>query len=247
MKQTNESGGTWEALDSLVRHWLVRLAALYDCELSSVVYTIWTETLMDQSLDVLAPAFRKLERTFKPTAAAPFPVPAHLLDLITSARAAAIADEAESAWQSLLEQVQRQYHPDLGWKGPSLDPRIDHAARAAGGVHWIWECSEGDLVWCKKRFIECCLRDEQLAEDHVLLSGLPGIFPLIESVAEKKSLKPARPITPSISGDPILCVGARRIEPSLPMTDEQIDARKKLLREQAEKTMRKAQTHTGEL
>jgi hypothetical protein len=203
MKQTNESGGISVALESLIKHWLVRLAALYDRELSSVIYTIWTDALKDQGLDVLACAFRKLERTFTPTAAAPFPTPAHLLELITRVRYAANAENAEKAWHDLLERSQRQFHPDIGWKGPGLDPRTDRAGRAAGGIRRICGCRETELVWCKKAFIECYLRDYILEEDQNLLPVRADISSRIKNLAERKSLPTADPVKQSSSADAI--------------------------------------------
>jgi hypothetical protein len=196
---------------------------------------IWCDVLRDVSVDLLGPAFQKLERTFKPTVAAPFPSPAHLLELLSDVRAREIENSAESAWQHLLDRLERQYHPDLGWNGPSLDPRIDHAARAAGGIRWILECSRAELVWCKKRFTECYVRDEKLAEDHALLSPPPEISKRIKDVAAKKSFKPVEPVTSSTCADSDPPVGSRRVTRSTPMTDEQFEARKKLLREQVEK------------
>ena len=139
---------------------------------------LWIQDLCDIAVELLEPAFLKLERTFKPTAASPFPAPAHLRELLETARSISADDEAETAWHGLLGAVQRCYHPDLGWRGPKLAERIDHAARAANGVHYLSQCSEDDLVWAKKRFVECFPRDRELAECDGLLPAKEILRPL---------------------------------------------------------------------
>ena len=213
----------------------MRLAAVYDRELPSTLFSIWPDALKHQPLEVLPAAFAKLERTFKPTAAAPFPAPAHLLEMLTDLRAAAAEDRAESAWQFLLQTLQKQFHPDLGWRGPQVHLRIAHACRAAGGIRRLWDCPTSELQWAKKGFVECYLRDEKLTENHALLPPVPEVSKLIESVAESKSLQSAKSVTSSIRDGERLPLGTCKLKKSAPMSDEQVEERTALLREQAEK------------
>lgn len=124
---------------------------------------LWLESLADISPEILRSALRKLEQVFVPTSACPFPVPGNVRSIVNAARDAEQKDQAESAWHRTLEAIERQ-NPDLGWKGPALDARCAHAARAAGGWLAIWNMTSDKLVWAKKAFTECHLRDNLLEE-----------------------------------------------------------------------------------
>lgn len=166
---------------------------------------IWIEALNGLSPRQIDAGFASLRQHFMPTHAAPFPSPGHLLHFINSAKNLGAAVEAEEEWQRWLPLVTRHYSPDTGWSGPKIPPRIDHALRAAGGVPIIARCPETDLVWRKKDFVECYLRDEQLPE--------------------------ALPLVPKALSDSIAEVSQRlalRSEPTL----QQIEQRKELLRRQ---------------
>jgi hypothetical protein len=174
---------------ALISGGLLRLCTLYARPANHLLVPIWQEAVKELDISVVKEGFLRLEKLFKPTAACPFPTPAHLLELVDSARSVSKELEAERAWQALLGAIDRYYHPDIGWKGPHLGERFEHAARSAGGVHYISQCSEADLVWAKKRFTECYLRDEQLERDAPLLEAGKELRKLISAAAEKRELR----------------------------------------------------------
>jgi hypothetical protein len=171
-----------------IRENLLKFSSLYNREINPVLVPIWLEALRGYSEDVIEAAFAKVRETFSPTAACTFPTPAHVMIFVRGAEKENLDDDAETAWKSLLNKIEAHYHPDLGWKGLRLTSRMDHAARAASGVHYISQCSESDLIWCKKRFIECYLRDEKLDADIPSLLRLGEGRKLLEDFATTKAL-----------------------------------------------------------
>lgn len=174
-------------LDLLIRENLHKLTVIYPGvgELDPLMVPLWVEALSGWRLDLVAAAFKKVISTFEPTNACKFPVPAHVLKILENRAEVNLEDEAETEWQSLLQKIEAHYHPDVGWRGPKLSSRSDHAAKAASGVHYISQCSEGDLVWAKKRFIECYLRDEKLEGEDFS----PEMKQLMNPLAALKSME----------------------------------------------------------
>lgn len=125
---------------------------------------IWEEALADLDPAVVVERFRDVERTFVPTAACPFPTPAHIRASVDRVKKLALDQEAEGIWQSFLEQLTKYYFPDNGWRGGILHPRVQEAANAAGGLHAIYIADSAQLVWRKKEFVACYLRNAQLEE-----------------------------------------------------------------------------------
>jgi hypothetical protein len=68
-------------------------------------------------------------------------------------RKTAFEDEAELAWSETMMSILRQYNPDTGWCGEQLLPDAQAAARAAGGVRFLWGASQWDLIWAKQKFL----------------------------------------------------------------------------------------------
>jgi hypothetical protein len=153
---------TSETLDSLVRKWLVVLGEAYQVVISSALASVWVTALEDLSRETLDAMFKKLLQTWRPDFGRKFPVPADIRALRDVANANLLRHEAEMAWREALLAICDQYHPDLGWRGPRLTERVSHAIEAANGVHYIWGCSEVDLVWAKKRFVERYEREGKL-------------------------------------------------------------------------------------
>ena len=145
------------------------MCALYGRDANPAWKQIWTSALSDVPYESLGPAFIRVEQTFIPTAACPFPTPAHLRAFLDKAKEITSADRTETAWHCALEQISRFYHPDVGWKGPVLSDHVGHALRAANGIHYVSQCSEEELIWAKKRFIECYERDDKLPESQRML------------------------------------------------------------------------------
>lgn len=146
-------------MDSTVREALFELCELYDRDGSPVLISLWEDSLRELNPDALASAFTQLKRTFVPTAACPFPVPAHIHNLVKDAATLASEAEAELAWQELLKRLP-DYHPDLGWRGEALPGRTSRAVNYAGGTRFIWNAEDDQMVWIKKEFVKWYKRDD---------------------------------------------------------------------------------------
>ena len=162
MIPTKDSGKTSIDLDGIVRLWLIRFSAIYDRQVNSALPNLWCESLCDLSIESVEVALRKIESTFIPTSACPYPTPGHVRKLIEISSQLRTEQEADQAWQSAMHACEQQYHPDIGWRGPKLTERVARAIASAGGVHYVTQCSCDELVWAKKRFVESYLRAEKL-------------------------------------------------------------------------------------
>lgn len=133
------------------------MSILYDNEPNPAIDAVWAEALADIDPAKLITLFRKLENTFMPTSACPFPTPAHLRALFEEEQTIERAKDAELAWQVLLHVIGKHYHPNVegGWKrgAPELPPRTVAAAKVAGGIPFLWNCTTAQLIWAKKEFI----------------------------------------------------------------------------------------------
>jgi hypothetical protein len=218
--------------DRIVRKWLVTLAATYRQDLSDgTLFPIWTAALKDLPVASLEPSFAKLIRNFTPTSAAPFPSPGHLRQYVTDAQRTTREGDANEAWDKWLPIVTRYASPDIGYKGPKIPARIDHALRAAGGLDLVASCPTADLVWRKKEFVECFIRDEELPEAHRIA---PSVMAALAPVAAAKQIAPpAKPIPARVP-----TVQAETPLPPKPVAREmsqyEVDQRKETLRRQAE-------------
>ena len=123
-----------------------------DATALGVYQAIWEEGFEDLDYRVLEVAFRKTLRGCKFWPVKVADVRTH----IDQANAKGLQLEAEEAWRVWVKQVDRHYHPDLGWdRGtPQLPAITEHAARAAGGAFWVSICPESDMQWARKRFLE---------------------------------------------------------------------------------------------
>lgn len=154
---------------SVVRKWIVVFGELFAREITPELVKVWCRLLADVDAEALN---RACERTAKTCRF--FPSPAELRGQLDQVNARGFELEAEGKWQELLVWVKRFYHPDLGVKrgAPRLDPSVEFAARAAGGFHWLECCSESELQWAKKRFIEALSRAHEADEAaHPLTDG----------------------------------------------------------------------------
>ena len=144
---------------------------------------------MDQ--ETLEPLFRKALTTCKF-----FPKIADILEPLTSVEQADFEDE----WQSLLCYCREWVHPDIFFRGaPELPVEIDHAARAAGGVHFLRSCSQEELVWRKKAFIEDLQRSRKTGDMAGLLTGRELRKLLRQATAPVALLPDSIPYTPAIA------------------------------------------------
>lgn len=218
---------------SLIRKWLVRFGELYTFELTAEKIRIWISVMNDLSTQTVDAGFRMVEKTFKPTSACPFPTPAHLREFVDQAKELTSADEVETAWHETVKVIQERYHPDLGWRGPQLVERLDRAIRAANGVHYVWSCSEADLVWAKKRFVECYQRDAEMEGARGLIA--PTVLQVLKEAVAPKALSPFQ-----VAVQQATDIAMQNVPPenhprgAVELTEEEFNARKEFLRKQAE-------------
>lgn len=101
-----------------------------------------------------------------------FPTPADIMEHVQKADKAGAELEAETAWHQALEYARRWYVPDFGLdrRAPELPPATEQAIRAAGGFRLLESCSESDLVWARKRFLESFGRIGELERSGLMLT-----------------------------------------------------------------------------
>lgn len=220
---------SWQETAKTVRTSLATLTALLPKRFTEQEYVIWTDALSDLNPEQIDAAFRKLSRNFIPTSANPFPVPANLRVYVDHAKQIALLSDANNLWESWRATVTRYWYPDIGWKGPKIPERVDRALRAAGGINLIANCSESDLVWRKRDFITCYLRDEESPESYSMVPS--NIAKLLAPVATAKSFG-----VPQIEATkiPDETEPVRKVPP-VPMTEAEIEARRELLKDQVKK------------
>src|SRR6266513_5714688 len=125
-----------------IRQFLVKAGEIYGRQITTPLVSIWIEELSCYSAETLEPLFRRALKSCKF-----FPTLADVTEPLNAVEQADFEDD----WQSLLDYCREWVHPDIHFSGtPSLPPEIDHAARAAGGMHFLRECSTEELGWLKK-------------------------------------------------------------------------------------------------
>lgn len=164
---SNEKNKTEKLLALTISEGLDRLCDLYDRAANPEWGNIWCEHLADMPPAGIAWAFRQLEKTFIPTKACPFPVPAHVRNLLEHPAKLNRERDAETAWQEALKLIQKHYHPDLGWRdGAQFPVRMHRAIEAAGGHHYLFMATTDKLLWAKKEFVANYLRDAVLEDQY---------------------------------------------------------------------------------
>jgi hypothetical protein len=151
--------------------WIVKFAAVTGKAAERVLQDIWAEALSDIPADRLNGACERLMKTWRlPN----LPLPGDVRAQLEKADAEGFELEAETEWQKLLAWIRQNYFPDVGVRrgAPSLRPAVEHAARAAGGFHFIEGCAEEQLVWCRKTFLAAYknVHETQQAQ-HLIGSG----------------------------------------------------------------------------
>lgn len=187
---TDSEESTMFSLDQVIRNGLAKLCALLSYDPNPALISVWNEALQDLSPTVARIAFARLQKTFQPTAACPFPVPAQLRACIATAIKNSDEAKAERAWQYALDLRRKYWNPDMasGFSRdmPVLSDRMNQAIRAAG-VFRDFETLEGLHVWAKRTFIESYLRYGELEQDKYLLPGGP-VKDAIARLAKSKAL-----------------------------------------------------------
>lgn len=156
-KRQSEESSKISSTADCIRKWLVRLAALYNRELSVAVFAIWTEALAAFDVSALEAAFRRIENTFRPTSACPFPVPAHVFELVENVKEAESKRRADDDWNAAYSALSRFYTPDLPQGGLTqvhFSDKVWHSIRAAGGAAVIATCPTADLHFRQSEFVE---------------------------------------------------------------------------------------------
>lgn len=132
--------------------WIVKFAAITGKAAERVQQDIWAEALNDIPPERLNAACERLMRTWRfPN----LPLPGDVRAQLETADEKGFDLEAEAEWQKLLAWIRDNYFPDVGIRhgATQLSAVVQHAARTAGGFHYIERCSEEDLVWCRKTFL----------------------------------------------------------------------------------------------
>ena len=161
-----------EILTPLIKSALTAMAVTFGKELEEPTFKSWARALDDLSREQIIEGFRRMEKSFIPTAACPFPVPAHLRAHVDEARANAVNLTADSAWEKSMEWVRRYWRPDCrNMTRPELSQLLWRSLCAAGGADWVSECPLEELAWAKKRFIEAYLGLNKLAADQHFISN----------------------------------------------------------------------------
>jgi hypothetical protein len=161
--------------NALIREWLFRFGVNFEKDIAPML-PLWLEAFEGIDAETLESLFRKALTTCKF-----FPKVAEILEPLQAVEQSNFEDE----WQALLDYCREWVHPDMTFTRlvrlpdgttarvppPDLPPEIDHAARAAGGLHYLRECPHEELVWRKKAFIEDLTRSRKTGDLAVLLTG----------------------------------------------------------------------------
>jgi len=229
--RTSEPRATQSSKEA-IRQFLVKAGEVYRQTLTAPLVSIWTEELSGYPASTLEPLFRNVLRTCKF-----FPTPADVLEPLKAVEQSDFEDE----WQSLLDYCREWVHPDIHFHGaPELPGEIDHAARAAGGVHFLRSCSQEELGWRKKAFIEDLQRSRKTGDLAGLLTG-GELRKLLRQAAAPIALLPdAIPYTPAIAAEraTVEPAGETLARTAAPMREEprvvDFEGRRAELRRQAE-------------
>ena len=150
----------------IARQWLVKFGEICQKEVSSTLFAIWDEQLRDIPPELLDRACDRLAKTWQ---SGFLPTPGNVRAQIATVDAKGLQVEAEEAWQRALRHAREYFGARFV---PDLDAASEHAVRAAGGLAFIEGCSESELVWAKKRFVEDFNRLRETGESmHLLTRG----------------------------------------------------------------------------
>lgn len=191
MEQRSELAATSKPSDSyevVVRKWLAVIAENGSKEISPGLVSVWIEAFRGIPIRVLESALKKTLETWRISQIPPI---GEILSHIQTANELAEDLGAEKAWEEALRHAQ-----DLGndyliasAKEPD-DEAMMAGVRAAGGWHWISQCSEEQLIWAKKTFREICAKHKAAPELLRLATTPEGeeLRKQIAAIAQRKQL-----------------------------------------------------------
>jgi hypothetical protein len=178
--------------DALIKAWLFRFSIEHKEDVAPRL-PLWLEAFSGMDSETLESLFKKALKTCKF-----FPKISEILEPLQATEQADFEDE----WQSLLSFCREWVHPDIQFsRAPMLPPEIDHAARAAGGVHFLRACSSEELLWRKKAFIEDLTRTRKTGDLSPLLSGGELRKLLRQAASPVALLTDSIPYTPAIAAE----------------------------------------------
>jgi hypothetical protein len=179
-----------DSTSQLIREWLFRFGVEHKEDVAPKL-PLWLEAFVGMDAETLESLFKKALKSCKF-----FPKISEILEPLQASEQADFEDE----WQALLDYCREWVHPDIRFSGvPSLPVEIDHAARAAGGVHFLKGCSSEELGWRKKAFIEDLTRSRKTGDLAGLLTG-GELRKFLRQAAVPAALLPdSIPYTPAIA------------------------------------------------
>jgi hypothetical protein len=149
------------------------LCALYGREANPTWLPIWFEALESLSPVLVRHGFAEIEKNFVPTAACPFPTPAHLLKFVAHKKETSINFEAEFAWERALTLRRTEWNIDIPGRFAELFSELpvqEQQACRASGIFCQADMEPEQLhTWAKKRFVETYARWTEHAADVFLL------------------------------------------------------------------------------
>jgi hypothetical protein len=221
----------------VARQWLVKFAEVCQRELTPALTEIWVEQLRDIAPEILDAACDRLAKTWT---SGFLPAPGNIRAQIDSTQQGTFEDE----WQGVLAYIAEWYSPDMVFSGtPRLPEDLDHAARAAGGLGHLFNCSREDLQWAKKRFVEDLTRTRQSGDLAGLLpsASLPDLLQRARAEYTPRLAAPSKP-QPQVAGTP-----KRTERPAVEaLSAEEVEARRAELGRQAQDILKKYATETVE-
>ena len=151
---------------------------------------LWIDELSHIEPRRLELAFRAVIRTHTFSNIPPL---GEILAVIDQANDSGFSIEAEDAWRRALTFAARYFHPDLGIdrRAPQLPAEMDYAIRTAGGLRRLSGCSESELVWRKKEFLEAyaLVRDARQNKHFLPQGKAKEILARLEAEARKVTAK----------------------------------------------------------
>lgn len=174
--------------EGMIRKWLAVFAENASKEVSPGLLGVWLQAFAAVEPSVLEAAFRKTLASWRITQIPPV---GEIMQHITEANTTVLELSAERAWSVAL----RSAH-DLGndyeiasAKEPE-DQALVAGVRAAGGWRWIAQCSDEQLVWAKKTFLDIYEKHKNAPEILQLASGEDAetFRKLFAQLGERKAL-----------------------------------------------------------